>query len=109
MAIISQDNNVCTLINVYTIDPERQQELLDLLIDATEQVMKKLPGFVSANFHKSLDGTRVSNYAQWESKETLEAMLQHPEAQGHIKACLNMVQNMDYHLYTVEYGVTGGQ
>jgi hypothetical protein len=32
-----------TLVNVFTVEPEHQQELLDVLIEATEQVMSKLP------------------------------------------------------------------
>ena len=48
--------------------------------------MKCLPGFVSANIHKSLDGTHVVNYGQWRSKEDFEAMLNNPEAAPHMKA-----------------------
>lgn len=51
-----------------------QRALIDLLDRATENVMRKQPGFISANIHRSLDGTRVANYAQWRSKADLEAM-----------------------------------
>ena len=64
-----------TLINVFTVEPAQQQRLIDLLDEATEQVMRHLPGFVSANIHASLDGTRVTNYAQWRRKDDFEAML----------------------------------
>jgi quinol monooxygenase YgiN len=37
--------------------------------------MRHLPGFVSANVHRSLDGTKVINYAQWESVEAFSASL----------------------------------
>ena len=53
-----------TLINVFMVVPEDQRRLLELLAEATESVMRGLPGFVSANLHKSLDGTKVANYAQ---------------------------------------------
>ena len=53
---------IVTLINVFTVAPEDQQRLLDLLVEATESVMNGLPGFVSANRHKSLDGTKVTTY-----------------------------------------------
>ena len=71
MTKIAVDNNVVTLINVFTVRPEQQQLLVDLLVEATEAVMKYQPGFVSANIHKSLDGTRVTNYAQWRSAAIL--------------------------------------
>ena len=64
----SEDQDVVTLINVFTGAPEHQQRLVDLLVEATEEVMGGLAGFVSANLHKSLDGTRVTNYAQWASR-----------------------------------------
>jgi quinol monooxygenase YgiN len=75
-----------TLINVFTVDPGHQQDLVTLLTDATEQTMKHLPGFISANIHRSLDGAKVVNYAQWESKEAFEAMRANPAAIPHMKA-----------------------
>jgi quinol monooxygenase YgiN len=75
-----------TLINVFTVDPGHQQQLVALLTDATEQTMKHLPGFISANIHRSLDGAKVVNYAQWESKEAFEAMRANPAAIPHMKA-----------------------
>ena len=83
MSIIIQNSPFCTMINVFTVTPERQQELVDLLVEATDQVMRKLPGFMSANIHKSVDGIRVINYAQWESKEAWEAMLQNALTVSH--------------------------
>ena len=85
MTKITKDNNVVTLINVFTVRPEQQQRLVDLLVEATEAVMKYQPGYVSANIHKSLDGTRVTNYAQWRSREAFEAMLNGSEAAPHMK------------------------
>jgi heme-degrading monooxygenase HmoA len=75
---------ILTLINVFSVAADRQQELADVLIDATEHTMRNLPGFISANIHKSLDGRRVVNYAQWESRDAFEAMLRNPEARPHM-------------------------
>jgi antibiotic biosynthesis monooxygenase (ABM) superfamily enzyme len=77
---ISTDAPVVTLINVFTVDPENQQRLIELWQDGTEEVMRHLPGFVSSNVHRSLDGTKVINYAQWESVETFNAALRDPDA-----------------------------
>jgi quinol monooxygenase YgiN len=74
---------VVTLINVFTVDPSKQDELVKVLDNATEKVVKNLTGFVSANIHRSFDGRHVANYAQWESREALDAMLAHPAAQQH--------------------------
>jgi quinol monooxygenase YgiN len=83
---------IVTLINVFTVDPSKQDELVKLLDDATEEVMKHLPGFVSANIHRGLDGRHVANYAQWASREAMEAMLANPSAQHHIRIAASMAQ-----------------
>jgi quinol monooxygenase YgiN len=81
---------VVTLINVFAVAPERQQQLVDLLNQATIAVMRQLPGFVSANIHRSLDGTKVANYAQWASQEAFEAMLRNPAAREHLDAATRL-------------------
>jgi heme-degrading monooxygenase HmoA len=98
---IEAGSKVCTLINVFTVAPERQAELVRLLEEATEQVMRHLPGFISANLHRGLDGTRVANYAQWASREHFEAMLRNPRAQEHMRAAAAMVEKFEQHLYEV--------
>jgi len=74
MVTIRKGRDVLTLVNVFSVRPENQQKLVDMLVEATDKTMKKLPGFLSASIHRSLDGTRVVNYAQWRSKEDFEAM-----------------------------------
>ena len=46
--------------------------------------MSQQEGLISANLHKSLDGTKVVNYAQWISKEEFEKMLKNPTAITHM-------------------------
>jgi quinol monooxygenase YgiN len=100
MATITEDNQVVTLINIFTVEPKNQQRLVDLLVEATEEVMKDLPGFVSASIHKSADGARVVNYVQWRHRQDFEAMLKNPEAQAHIRPIMEIAQS-DAHLYEV--------
>jgi heme-degrading monooxygenase HmoA len=83
MTTIAKDNRMVTLINVFTVEPARRQ-LVELPIRATQVTVRHLPGFVSANIHKSVDGTRVVNYAQWRSREDFEAMLRNSEASTHM-------------------------
>jgi quinol monooxygenase YgiN len=84
--------NLLTLINVFTVEPDKQQKLIALLIEATEQTMKHLPGFVSANIHRSFDGKKVVNYAQWESMAAFEAMGKNPSAIPHMQAAAALAQ-----------------
>lgn len=80
---ITTDSKLMTLINVFAVDPGNQQELIDILAEATT-VMDTLPGFVSANLHRSLDGRRVVNYVQWRSQEDYDAMQANPQARAHM-------------------------
>ena len=91
---------VVTLINVFTVDPSKQDELVKVLDDATQNVIKNLPGFVSANIHRGLDGRHVANYAQWESRESMETMLAHPAAQQHLRDAAALAQ-FEPNLYEV--------
>ncbi|MFI7462316.1 antibiotic biosynthesis monooxygenase family protein [Nonomuraea sp. NPDC049646] len=99
---ITTDAPVATLINVFTVRADRQRELVDLLTRATEDVMRHLPGFVSANIHAGVDGTRVVNYAQWRSADDFHAMLAAPEAQVHMRQAAALADHFDPHLHTVE-------
>jgi quinol monooxygenase YgiN len=72
-------DRVATLINVFEVEPERQQELIDLLNEGTEKVAKTRPGFISVNILASLDGTRVVNYAQWADPDAMRAIQQDAE------------------------------
>jgi quinol monooxygenase YgiN len=107
MVRIDPQQEVATLINVFTVAPENQQRLVDLLVEATEKVMRKVPGFVSASIHKSADGTRVANYAQWRSAEDFDAMLKNPQALDHMKPIRALATN-DAHLYQVVESLAGG-
>jgi len=103
MVTIAKANDVVTLINVFTVAPEDQQRLVDVLVEATKAVMRNKEGFVSANIHKSLDGTRVANYAQWRSKEAFEAMLGDREAAEHMGEAARIAESFEPHLYEVSF------
>lgn len=99
---IATGTTLATLINVFTVQPERQRRLVELLTDATDEVMRHMPGFVAANIHASTDGTKVVNYAQWESAAAFHAMLDNPEAQAHMGQAAELADTFEPHLYTVE-------
>ena len=100
---IEPQNPVVTLVNVFRLhQPARQRELVELLETATETVMRHQPGFVSANIHRSLDGTHVVNYAQWRSAADFDAMRQQPDATQHMAGAFALA-DVEGHLYEVVY------
>ena len=78
MTTISPSRKLVTLINVFTVEPANQQELIELLARATETSVRHAPGFISASLHRGLDGTKVTMYAQWRSVEDYQAMRENP-------------------------------
>jgi quinol monooxygenase YgiN len=78
-----------TVIDVFRVPVENQQHLVGL-IERTNEMVRRLPGFISASLHRSLDGMNVVNYIQWESHETFEAMLANPVTQRAISEALQM-------------------
>ena len=86
MATIEKNRKLMTLVNIFTVSPDKQTELADLLVRATDETMRHLPGFISASIHKSVDGAKVINYAQWRSQADFAALKDNPQARPHMQA-----------------------
>ena len=71
-----------TFINTFRCQPANQDEVVRINVDIVEQVASKFPGFISAAVHRSVDGTRVVNYLQWQSPEHLAALQRSPAFQA---------------------------
>lgn len=69
---------IATLINIFTVEPENQQELLALLKDGTETSISKMVGWVSTSFLCGKDGRRVIVYSQWRNAKDIDAMRLNP-------------------------------
>ncbi|GGL10613.1 antibiotic biosynthesis monooxygenase [Mangrovihabitans endophyticus] len=60
---------------IFTVDPARQQQVAVAVAATVEQTVAHRPGFLSATYHLSLDGTQILNYAQWASKKDFDAFV----------------------------------
>lgn len=100
-ATIQLDSGLTTFINVFTIAPDQQQELLDLLQAQTDTAMRKQPGFLNANFHRSLDGTSVVNYVQWTDQRSSDIIHENPEIMAGFAQYQKLNVKMDLRYYEV--------
>ena len=75
MPVIRANQGVVTQINVFTVEPEKQQALIDLLRESAE-FASRIDGWISASIHRSLDGTRVVNYAQSRDRESAQRVIE---------------------------------
>ncbi len=92
MTTISKEANFLTLINVFTVDPVNQQKLVDLLTLATESSVRKVTGFISSSLHRSLDGTKVTMYAQWKSIEDYQKMRNNSSTSPYLEEALTIAR-----------------
>lgn len=81
-----------TFVNVIDVDPIKQQEVIDLLVEGTEKVISRRPGFVSVTLLASLDKTRVVNIARWDSADDVKATQADPEAADYAKRTAAIAQ-----------------
>lgn len=99
MSTLSLDNSLTTVIIIFTVKAEQQDNLIAAIAEFLETV-KTQPGFVSANLHKSTDGVKVANYAQWSSLESFEAFRNNQEVQEKA-AKLFEFDTPDSHVYEI--------
>lgn len=102
MTIIKVDKEIITLINVFTVDPSKQQQLVDALIETTKHVWRLQDGYISASIHKSQDRKKVVNYVQYKGKEAFDKRLDNPEAIVRMNKVLSIAK-ADGHLYDVVF------
>jgi quinol monooxygenase YgiN/uncharacterized cupin superfamily protein len=92
MSTISKAAKLVTFINVFTVEPTNQQRLVELLARVTDTSVRHAPGFVSSALHRSLDGTKVTMYAQWRTIEDYEAMRKDPTPLPYLQQALTIAK-----------------
>jgi quinol monooxygenase YgiN len=81
-----------TFINTFRCEPSDQDEVVRINVDIVEHVASMFPGFISASVHRSVDGTSVINYLQWQSPEHLAAMQRSSEFQAIARRFAGMIE-----------------
>jgi heme-degrading monooxygenase HmoA len=82
---MNADGGAVILINKFNVDPQEIDRFLDAWT-ADAAVMKRQPGFISAQLHRGIAGSSVFvNYAVWESTEHFKRAFGNPEFQSKLK------------------------
>jgi len=92
MTQITKENKVVTFINVFTVEPINQQKLIELLTLATNSSVRMMTGFISSSLHRSIDGTKVTMYAQWTSLEDYQNMRNNSVASPYLTQALEIAK-----------------
>lgn len=101
VATIRPGDDLVTYVQVWDVaGREAQNRWLDVM-HTSIGVLRAKPGFITMTLHRSLDGNRIAVYAQWTSRDTLEAAITDPEAVvAHER--MARIGESDGALYTVE-------
>ena len=100
--ILTTETGYLTLINTFTVAPNRLDELLAVLTRAGEEVIRHMPGFVSANLHVSRDRCHIANYAQWRSQADYDAMMKDPQARTHMREAAEIAESFTSIYYDLQ-------
>ena len=94
MATLDLENKLLTVIVLFKVKPGKQAEALEI-VRQLFAIAQKQSGLVSANLHRSLDGEKIANYAQWEDEDSLNKFRQLPETLALIGPIQGLVEEMD--------------
>ena len=108
MPQIQTDNSPVTQITVVEAEPEKQADALSMMTERAH-FMSRQPGFISVSLHRSLDGRRIINYIQWQSRELLQSAHQSPEFRKEWNRFDQLTDEIDPHLYEVVHVMDGSK
>lgn len=96
-----QSETEITLVNLFTVEPEKQQSAATKIAEIYRTIIRRQPGFISAKIHKSLDGVKVAAIASWKSEADLDAMQQTPEFQNSLGTLKGEIVSAEPHTFEV--------
>lgn len=107
MPHIRTDDQPITQITIIEPEVGKQAESLSLMYERA-RFMARQPEFISISLHCSLDGRRIVNYIQWQSRDLLQSAHRSPEFRkewGHFD---QLTDEIDPHLYEVVHVLNKG-
>lgn len=91
---MNTDNGFYSIID-YTVDgPETQAELVNAFAELQTRWVNFYPGFRSARFHVSTDGTRVYNIVHWESEADYRNFVETSDTEGRMAAIQQALEGL---------------
>ena len=76
------DDVFVELVEFETGSSQQQDALIDAIARETREWVASSPGFIAAALHRSEDGERVVNYAQWRSRADWQRFTDDDRAAG---------------------------
>lgn len=102
MPDIRSDFDGQTVICTFDVSPGTAHDVLDLLTDAWDQVIRHQPGFVSGAVHLNDAQTRIATYSQWRDRGDYQAMLRLTEMRDRNRRINAMCKGFEPVMYEVQ-------
>jgi heme-degrading monooxygenase HmoA len=103
--MVNQSETEITLVNLFTVEPEKQQSAANKIVEIYRTIVSHQPGFLSAKIHTSLDRTRVAAIAHWKSEADLNAMQKTSEFQNSLGTLKGEIVSAEPHTFEEMYAV----
>jgi Antibiotic biosynthesis monooxygenase len=82
---VSEPTSEAVFVNVIEVEPARYEELLQILEEGNDSVIRRRPGFISCVILASADRRRVITLARWKSAEAIKVVGSDPVVAGYVK------------------------
>lgn len=91
-----------TVITTFEVTPGSAHDVLELLTDAWDQVIRRREGFVSGAIHLNDAQTRIATYSQWRDRKDYQAMLRSDEMRRRNREIHGMCKSFEPVMYEVQ-------
>ena len=87
---IHTGNKLTVLVTIFSVQPDNEQKLVDLIEEGTSNLFSKQPGYISCSIHRGSDAKHLVLYGQWESPQSIDAFRKVPEIGEYTKKILQL-------------------
>lgn len=102
MPEIKADFDGQTVICTFEVTPGSAHDVLDLLSDAWDQVIRQQPGFISGAIHLNDAQTRIATYSQWRDRKDYQAMLRSEDMRRRNREIHGMCKSFEPVMYELQ-------
>jgi heme-degrading monooxygenase HmoA len=82
---MSHSQSEAVFVNVIEVDPSRYEELLAIVKEGNDTVIRRCDGFISAVIATTTDRGRVVTVARWKSADAIKALQSDPVVGAYVK------------------------
>lgn len=82
---MSEPSSEAVFVNVIEVEPIRYEQLIEILKEGNDSVIRRRDGFISCVILASADRSRVITVARWKSADAIKVVGSDPVAAEYVK------------------------